>query len=539
MEKHSPTDQSHIDDALGRNTNAGVDLVVLILILGFLVRLFACLNTAIINPDGTLYIHKARALFYGQPEQAQSCGPSYFSVYPILIAWAYRILHNWVAAARSVSLFFGSLTLIPVYLLVRRFSASLVSAMCVLVFALIPTLVDSSADAVKDPIAWFFVGFGLYLFVLQLEKDGWVYLFLSSVCYLVASLARVDSILCLIVSCLYILFGRQQRKMQKILCFLAPVLIAVLLGIPAAKAMGINVMNAFRISEAIAKITAFVGSYSTLRATLASLIEQHQSGTLPFFLEKVRQLVLFIDLGTLLKYLLDSLFYPFFLLFLLGLARLREGLKSDRRIRYLAVLSCFSLVLLYFHLLETWITETRFFVVFMLSTAIFMAFGIEKSARFIHDRFHISTRSAFSILCLLILAFGLAKDLKQREEGKLVFKQIGELIARREGNRRVIGIFAFEPCIAWVSFYANLDYKGAPCPLGKGDPEKMVGKSAEEFVRNLKKAGIRYFLWEERPWQYRPFHVLDEMSSYHFEEIGYWTQADSGRLILFQVGPDG
>jgi 4-amino-4-deoxy-L-arabinose transferase-like glycosyltransferase len=539
MEKYLPTEQSHFDEGLGRKRHAGVDLVVLILFLGFLIRLFACLNTSIINPDGTLYIHKARALYYGHPEQARSCGPSYFSVYPILIAWAYGLLHDWVAAARSVSLFFGSLSLFPVYLLVRRFSASLVSAMCVLVFALIPTLVDSSADAVKDPIAWFFVGFGLYLFVLQLENDGWVYLFLSSISYLIASLARIDSILCLFVSCLYILFGRQEKKTQKLICFLAPVLIAVLVGISAAKAMGINVMNAFRIREAIAKITAFVSAYRALRTTLASLMEQHQTGTLPFFLEKARQLVLFIDLGTLLKYLLDSLFYPFFFLFVLGFGRLREKLKSDRRIRYLAVLSFFSLVLLYFHLLQTWIAETRFFVIFMLSTAIFMAFGIEKSVQFLRDRVHIRTQAAFSILCLLILAFGLAKDIKPREEDKSVFKQIGELIARREGNSRVIGIFAFQPSMAWVSFYANLDYRGAPCPLGEGDPDKMLGKSAEEFVRNLRRAGIKYFLWEEKPWRYGPFHVLDKMSSYHFEEVGHWTHADTGRLILFRVGSNG
>jgi hypothetical protein len=538
MEKHLTAEQSHFDEGLGRKRHAGVDLVVLILLLGFLIRLFACLNTYIINPDGTLYIHKARALYYGHLEPAQSCGPSYFSVYPILIAWAYGLLHDWVAAARSVSLFFGSLTLIPVYLLGRRFSSSLVSAMCVLVFALIPALVDSSSFAVRDPIAWFFVGFGLYLFVLQLENDGWIYLFLSSVSYLLASLARVDSILCLFVSCLYISFGRKKRKTHKLICFLAPVLIAILLGISAAKALGINVMNAFRISEAIAKITAFVSAYDALRMTLASLREQYHTGTLPFFLEKARHLVWLIGLDTLLIYLVDSFFYPFFFLFVIGLGGLRERVKSDRRIKYLVVLSCSSLLLLYFHLLETWITETRFFFIFMLSTAIFLAFGIEKSVRFLHNRLHMSTHSAFSILCLLILAFGLAKNLKPREEDKFVFKQIGELIARMEGNSRVIGIFAFQPSMAYVSFYANLDYRGAPCPLGEGDPDKMVGKSAEEFVRNLKRAGIRYFLWEEKPWRYRPFDVLEKMKSNHFEEVGHWAHADTGRLILFRVGPN-
>ena len=538
MGNHPPTQRSQFDEGLGRKRHARLDPVVLILLLGFLIRLYACLDTAIINPDGTLYIHKARVLYYGQPEQARSCGPPYASVYPILIAWAYGLLHDWVAAARSVSLFFGSLTLIPVYLLVRRFSTLLVSAVCVLSFALIPTLVDTSADAIKGPIAWFFVGFGLYLFVLQLENDRRVYLFFSSVCYMVASLARVDSILCLLVSCFYILFGGQKRKTQKLIYFLAPVVIAGLVGVSVTIALGIDVMNDFRISEAVAKFSAFAGAYSALRITLASLAEQH-TGNLTFFLEKARQLVWFIGLGTLLQYLLSSFFYPFFFLFLLGLGGLREKLKSDRRIRYLAVLSCFCLVLLYFHLLETWITETRFFVIFMLSTAIFLAFGIEKAVRFLQDRLHMSARSGLSIVCLFILAFGLAKNLKPREEDKSVFKQIGEFIAQREGNGRVIPVFASQRTLAWVSFYSNLHYRGAPCPMGEGDFETIVGRNSEEFIRHLKRAGIKYFLWEEKPWRNVPFDFFEKMDPHEFKEVGRWTHVDTGRLILLRLAQSG
>lgn len=539
MENHSPTEQSHLAEGLGRKRRARVDPVVLILLLGFLIRLYACLNTSIINPDGTLYIHKARALYYGQTEQLKSCGPYYSSVYPILIAWAYGLLHDWVAAARSVSLFFGSLTLIPIYLLARRFSTALVSAMCVLTFALIPTLVDASANAVKDPIAWFFVGFGLYFFVLQLENDGRIYLFLSSGSYLIASLARVDSILCLFLSCLYILFGRQERKTQKLICFLAPIVMAGLVGISVTKALGIDVIDAFRLREPIGKFAALVSAYDILRQTLASLAEQPNAGALPFFLEKTRQLVLFIGLGTLLKYLLDSYSYPFFFLFLLGLGRLREKVKSDRRIRYLTVLSLFSLVLLYFHLLETWITETRFFVIFMLSTAVFLSLGIEKALRFLHGRLNMSTQSALSILCLLILGLGLAKNLRPREEDKSVFRQIGEFIAQREGNEKVIPVFASQRTVAWVSFYSNLHYRGAPCPLGESDFETTVGRSPEEFIRNLKRMGIRYFLWEEKPWRNRPFDFFEKRNPHEFEEIGRWSHVDTGRLILLRLAQSG
>ncbi len=61
------------------------------MIIGVLVRLLAWSNTHVVNPDGTLYITQAKALFYGQKE-ALYCGFTYLANYSLMIAGAHWIL---------------------------------------------------------------------------------------------------------------------------------------------------------------------------------------------------------------------------------------------------------------------------------------------------------------------------------------------------------------------------------------------------------------------------------------------------------------
>ena len=46
--------------------------IVWIFLFGFLVRLYTAVNTYVVNPDGTIYIHQAKALFYAQWDQLTS-----------------------------------------------------------------------------------------------------------------------------------------------------------------------------------------------------------------------------------------------------------------------------------------------------------------------------------------------------------------------------------------------------------------------------------------------------------------------------------
>ena len=141
-----------------------------VFLLAFGIRLFACLNTYIINPDGIHYIHQARSIFYGQWHALTDCHIKYISPLPFLIAAAFGIFRDWVVAGRFVSLIFSFATLFPLYFLVKRFFDKAVAAATILVYALIPFLVSRSADIVRDPIFWLFMCSGMLFFVRSMES---------------------------------------------------------------------------------------------------------------------------------------------------------------------------------------------------------------------------------------------------------------------------------------------------------------------------------------------------------------------------------
>ena len=90
-------------------------LAILVIALGFVIRLFCFQYTYIISPDGVLYIHQARAIYYGLSDSLISVSRNFLSNYPVFVAGAYTIFRDWVIAAKVFSLFLGTLTLFALY----------------------------------------------------------------------------------------------------------------------------------------------------------------------------------------------------------------------------------------------------------------------------------------------------------------------------------------------------------------------------------------------------------------------------------------
>ncbi len=504
--------------------------------LSLLVRLFVFLNTFIINPDGALYIYQARAMYYGEWENLTTCGMSYLSIYPFFITGAYSIFHNWIVAAKSVSLFFGSITLIPVYLILRRFFDEKISALSALTFSLIPIFVGGSANIIKGPIYWFFITMGLYFFIIQINKNRYrLSLLLCCLFYLIAACARIESILFIIVSCLFLVTLRQEKRIEKLAIFISPVVLILILVFFGSLFFSVSIKDIFRINDVADKLSMPIVEYRHIRATLSELINYPPAGISRYFLEIVRNLVWLIALGTVFVYIVKVFFYPFFLIFIAGIGGIRLKMREDRSLRYLVILSISSIILLYFHVLQTWLISRRFLALFVLPSLIFLGFGLEKIISFLRSRFKLNARIALAIVCLFILSFGLAKNLKPREADKLVFKEIGEFISNQEGNNQVIPVAASLHIIRWISFYSNLNYPGSPCPQPYSDFTEIIGKNYKQFVKNLKIRGMKYFLWEEKHWPRGRFDFIRELNIQDFEKLRSWEHPDTGKLILFKI----
>ena len=89
----------------------------LVILTGLGLRLWVYLHTVIVNPDGALYIHQAMALYFKNWNSLKTCGLTFLSSYPVLIAGGYYLVHDWILSARLISLFFGTAMLVPLYLI--------------------------------------------------------------------------------------------------------------------------------------------------------------------------------------------------------------------------------------------------------------------------------------------------------------------------------------------------------------------------------------------------------------------------------------
>lgn len=121
------------------------------LIIGFVFRLYPLNYNNIINPDGVWYINQAKAIFDGDFELALNCGYKFISIYHTLIPIFYTFFGDWILAAKSVSMLFGTLTIIPFYLIIRQLFREPTVYAATLAFAINPFLVSHSEDLIKGP----------------------------------------------------------------------------------------------------------------------------------------------------------------------------------------------------------------------------------------------------------------------------------------------------------------------------------------------------------------------------------------------------
>jgi len=298
------------------------------------------------------------------------------------------------------------------------------------------------------------------------------------------------------------------------------------------------------LHDIVDKLSAPIIVYKDLRMGLSELMQQPFEGVMPHFLHKSRHLVWLVALGTVVKYMARAYFYSFFLLFILGIGGVWRRLRKDQRILYLALTALAVFMVFYLHVIQTWMMFDRFWANFMLPAFVMIGFGLKKTVSIFTTKGRMKNRTALIIICLLILCCTLTKDLRSQEADKIVYKEIGEMIAQREGNRRAIKIVKSLRTPDWTAFYANLRYRGAPCPsthfgMLPTPFDQTVFKDYETLIGYLKQNNADYFLWEEKAWPPGGFDFLTQKDPKDLLQIGAWRHPDAGQIILFDVRPSG
>jgi hypothetical protein len=510
-----------------------VFLIAGVIAIGAALRVIAWINSVIIDPDGPLYIEQARAIYYHRWDLLANCGPNYVANYPFFIAACHFLIPGWEVCARAVSFLFGTAFLIPLYLMLRCFTDRNVSALTTLTFAALPLFVGRSVDVLRDSTYWFFLASGLYFFVVHLKQEKPLALLFCSISLLMASWARVEAVLFIPISFFYLASSRQ--KLKNMFVFALPVILVLLAGSVLALFTDVPINSLHRGGEILDKISATTSQYQSLRDELKVLADSQQDEWLNFFLSAARTNMWLVALGLLLNRLLESFLYIFFVILIIGLSDIRKKLAEDRRFAYFLILAVAAFILLYVHTFHRWVRESRYMVILLLPCAVFIGLGYQKIINRLKVIFPGKAFRPFLIIASLVILCTLPKNLTHFEPDKVVFKEIGQLIATREGNHRIINISASQTTQLWVSFYANLHYKGALCfQREKENSWRFFSKSPDSFFQTLKDRNIQYLLWTQRQWP----QDIDLFKSPHhpnLKEIGKWYHPDTGAIILYKV----
>lgn len=505
-------------------------MVGVAVILGFALRLYSFVVTPVINPDGTFYIQQAKALHYGLWDQVLSCYP-YLSSYPLLIALNYRVFGDWVISAKVVSLVFGTATLIPLYLLLRRFLGVKVSWLAVLIFAVSPPFVELSREVIRGPLFWFFAVWGLYLVIKHMEKQSLTHLLMASVSFLMGAWARTEGLLFILVVPLYLLFSGGERRWRKTAAFvIPPALVTLAVGI-LLWSFQFHLGDLFAAKKMEPLLSGPFTSYQGLRESLEAMKDTPEGGMSPYFLDKVRNLLWLVALGALFVEVVRAFFLPFSLIFVSGLKGVMKRVREDPRVLFLVLTSICALLLLYVQVIHYWTMYARFMAVFLFPAFVFVGFGVQRIFDFVTDRLKLRESIVCGMLLVSILLVAVPKTLQSHDRSdKVVFKEMGETIAERKGDCVSVSVGAGFKEVRLVHFYAHVDDRAAVCfedPRGgKGGGRDTLGLTAADFD---------YYIWDEKTGTEDLLVTLRSAASGAMKELGDWHSLKMGRLILFEV----
>ena len=515
-------------------------LVFLIIALGIVIRLFACQYTYIINSDGVLYVHQARALYYQDLENIYKCGVEYLSIYPRLIALFFPITSDFLTAAITVSCLFGSLTLIQIFFLMRRFFSIQTSGIVTLIYAMLPVFVARSADVLRGPVCWFFLAWGMLAFIQYIDYKKWGYLFLSLICFIFSTWARIEAVVGFPAVFFYLFILSKNKKNILIKGVMITGFI-ILIALCLEWVWDLQLNNVYRIEEITQKVIEPYQKYENLRKILKEQSHKDRFGFFDNFLINARHQIHFVAFGALISNAFEAFFYPFFLFFIVGFVQVRKKIKDDPRLWFFIFMSLTGMYIIFIHIIQHWMIEYRYFALVIISTCIFAGFGVESCKSYLSKKFQMRPEIAIACICIFILLFGLGKNLKSREKDKYIYRQMGENIAQIEKNNLPVNVASFmnSTVCEKVHFYANRSFTGVVCPRQRINFKALSQNNYQSFIEQLKNYNAQYFLWEKRLWPDNWFDFRQCVQKKDFFPIMRYKKSDKDYLILYKRSSRG
>jgi hypothetical protein len=443
---------------------------ILLLLLGitFGLRLYAVLMAKGIAYDSASYGFMARDFLNGNFIKGLSSTLHPF--YPFLISLVSFDSANVEIAGRLISLFFGTLTLIPVFYLTKEVVNKKAAVFSGLFYSFHPYLATYSGMLLSEATYWGLLSFSIYCFWAGLKKRKILWLTISGFLLALAYLTRPEGIGYFIVFLVWIVFYDGLRKgwFKKFLLIGALLLPLIILTIPYLIHIHRQTGQWFISKKALEVQSQFLKwsdshEIENLNSKIA-VVANNIAHNLPF---------------TIYHYL-RAYHFTLWLFLFFGLIRSRQ--KGVREEWYLA-----SFVLLHLFSLSTFLRSTIRFSVPMIPISLFWAGAgvLEMQRIFQKIKIMRPEKWVFALIALFILIQlpqTLRPERRHREEQKKIALWL------RDNTPKDAIIMSNSP---QETFYANRKFVLLPQEISS---EGRPGKSYKEVIEFAKESKIKYIL---------------------------------------------
>ena len=192
-------------------SRAGSAIPVFLFLFALALRLYAALVPGIIFPDGIMYINTAKMIDAGQWGKLSHWG-FFYNIYPFFIAALHKVINDWEFCARILSVFFGSLAIVPLYWIVKRIFDIRLAIMVSIFFIISPRLVEYSSNVIREPVFWFFALSALSAAVRGIQQKQWFFMALAALCIGLSIFTRMEGIALIPIILIWIYWFYQKEK---------------------------------------------------------------------------------------------------------------------------------------------------------------------------------------------------------------------------------------------------------------------------------------------------------------------------------------
>lgn len=348
--------------------------------------------------------------------------------YPFLLSLLAKTGIDYELAGKAISIFFGSVTIFPIYYLAKEAYDKRIAVLCAFLFALHPYIYINSAELLRDSTSIFFLVFSVYFAWLGFGRDKYRYFVISGIAAALCYLTKTEGLFIILVIFSYIWLRdfkigeyNFRERFYRSLSFLS-IFIVVTLPFMVAYHIKIGSFD-FKVTDSI---KVLMGKTEAVKDR--SQVLHGFSGTTGIHL-----LDMFLDYISVLK---EAIFEPFLVLLSMNVLRFWTKKRLSPTENYLIIFLSIFLGLIFLFYLSSNVLPRRYFLGSIALMTIFMGYGFKilidlckKLNGIIKYRFIFKPGDILIFILFFALIFvNIFKGAKRQRYHNLALKIYGEYI---------------------------------------------------------------------------------------------------------------